>query len=229
MVQQYNAGVQQQLTRQIGFELGYVGTHGENIPIFIEVNPTNVLATGSTVTGANAYKAGTRAVFPAFGLTRPTFSAGNAWYNALQTSVQMRSYHNIQATGAYTWSHSIDNASGLNIGGDSRPVLPVTIGNQASINAAVARERGPSLYDVRNRFVMSVQYVFPTLAGRPMMERLFVGGWNFNTIFQVQSGNPISVINSSTAAESLTFRPNQTCNPNSGAPGRDNIQPAVLQ
>ena len=60
----------------------------------------------------------------------------------------MRSYHHVQATAAYTWSHSIDNASGLNIGGDSRPVLPVTIGNQASINAAVARERGPSLFDV---------------------------------------------------------------------------------
>ena len=218
MVQQYNAGVQQQLTRQIGFELGYVGTHGVNIPIFIEVNPTNVLATGSTVTGANAYKAGTRAVFPAFGLTRPTFSAGNEWYNALQTSMQMRSYHNIQATAAYTWSHSIDNASGLNIGADSRPVLTAIIGNQASINAAVARERGPSLYDVRNRFVMSVQYAFPTLAGKPLMERLFVGGWNFNTIFQAQSGTPIAIINSSTTAQSLTFRPNQTCYPNQGAP-----------
>jgi outer membrane receptor protein involved in Fe transport len=218
LVQQYNAGVQQQLTRQMGFELAYVGTRGEYIPIFIEVNPTNVLATNSTVAGANAYKAGTRAVFPAFGLTRPTFSAGKSWYNALQTNLQLRSYHNIQATAAYTWSHSIDNASGLNIGGDSRPVLPAIIGNQASIDAAVARERGLSLYDARNRFVMSLQYVFPKLDGRPLMERLFVGGWNFNTIFQVQSGNPISVINSSTSAQSLTFRPNQTCNPNSGAP-----------
>jgi hypothetical protein len=218
LVQQYNVGVQQQLMRQLGFELAYVGTRGYDIPIFIEVNPTNVLPTGSTVAGANAYKAGTRAVFPAFGLTRPTFSAGNSWYNALQTNLQLRSYHNVQATAAYTWSHSIDNASGLNIGGDSRPVLPATIGNQASIDAAAARERGPSLYDARNRFVMSVQYVFPTLAGRPMMERLFVGGWNFNTIFQVQSGSPIAVINSSTTAQSLTFRTNQTCNPNSGAP-----------
>ena len=40
MVQQYNVGVQQQLTRQMGFELGYVGSRGSNIPIFIEVNPT---------------------------------------------------------------------------------------------------------------------------------------------------------------------------------------------
>ncbi len=219
LVQQYNVGVQQQLTRQMGLEVAYVGTRGEYIPIFIEVNPTTIALTGSTVTSANAYKSVGYAgsPFPSFGLTRPTFSDGKSWYNALQANVQLRSYHHLQATAAYTWSHSIDNASGLNIGGDSRPVLPAIIGNQASIDAAVARERGPSLYDARNRFVMSVQYVFPTLAGRPMMERLFVGGWNFNTIFQVQSGSPFSVTYAPETAQSLTFRPNQICNPNSFA------------
>jgi hypothetical protein len=211
--QQYNASVQQQLTRQMGFELAYVGTRGEYVPIFIEVNPTLVVAPG---TGSNAYKAGARAVFPALGLTRPTFSAGKSWYDSLQANIQLRNYHHILVTGAYTWSHSLDNASGLNIGGDSRPVLPVTIGNQASIDAAVAREKGPSLYDARNRFVMSVQYELPKLDGHMLAERLIVGGWNFNTIFQVQSGNPFSVVNSSTTAQSLTFRPNQTCNPNVG-------------
>jgi outer membrane receptor protein involved in Fe transport len=221
--QQYNAGVQQQLTKQMGFELAYVGSRGEYIPIFIEVNPTGFVPTGATTTGTNAYKLApspyANSSFPAFGLTRPTFSAGKSWYNSLQANLQLRSYHHIQATAAYTWSHSIDNASGLNIGGDSRPVLPAIIGNQASIDAAVARERGPSLFDARNRFVMSVQYVFPTLADRSMMERLFVGGWNFNTIFQAQSGSPFAVTYAPETAQSLTFRPNQVCNPNS-FPGR---------
>jgi hypothetical protein len=154
-------------------------------------------------------------VFPAFGLTRPTFSAGKSWYDSLQANLQLRNYHRVIATAAYTWSHSEDNASGLNIGGDSRPVLPVTIGNQASIDAAVAREKGPSLYDARNRFVMSLQYELPKFDGHMLVERLIVGGWSFNTIFQVQSGSPFSVVNSTTA-QSLTFRVNQTCNPNSG-------------
>jgi hypothetical protein len=43
---------------------------------------------------------------------------------------------------------------------------------------------------------------------------LILGGWNFNTIFQTQAGSPFAVVNSSTTAQSLTFRPNQTCNPN---------------
>ncbi len=216
-IQQYNVSVQRQLTNNMGFEVGYVGTRGEYLPIFIEVNPTAVLPTGSTAAGSNAYKAGTRTPFPAFGLTRPTFSAGKSWYDSLQFSYQLRNYHHIQATAAYTLGHSIDNASGLNIGSDSRPVLPVVIGNQASIDAAVARERGNSLFDARNRFVLSFQYELPRLDGHSLATRLILGGWQFNTIFQVQSGNPFSVINSATTAQSLTFRPNQTCDPGSGA------------
>ena len=215
-VQQYNLSVQQQLTNTMGFEVAYVGSRGNYLPIFIEVNPTAVLATGATTPGANAFTAGVRTPFPAFGLTRPTFAAAKSWYDSLQANWQLRSYHNLRATAAYTWSHSLDNASGLNIGGDSRPLLPVTIGNQASIDAGVAKEKGSSLFDARNRIVVSLQYEFPRLDGHSLAERLLIGGWNFNTIFQVQSGSPFAVVNPATTAQSLTFRPNQTCNANSG-------------
>lgn len=213
-VQQYNLSVQHQLTQRTGIEIGYVGSRGEHLPIFMEVNPTNVVAATS---GTSAYKAGTRAVFPAFGLTRPTFSAAGSWYDSLQGSFQLRPWHHAHATAAYTWSHSIDDVSGLNIGGDSRPVLPVTIGNQSSIDAALVRERGNSLFDARNRIVISFGYEFPRLMNANAAERLLVGGWQINGIFQAQSGNPFTVVNSTTTAQSLTFRPNMTCNPNSGS------------
>lgn len=218
-VQEYNLSVQRQVTDEIGFEVGYVGSRGVYLPIFIEVNPTQIAATNSAIAGANEYQSNgyVGSPFPDFALTRPTFSAGHSWYNSLQADLQMRNYHHIQGIASYTWSHSEDNASGLNIGSDSRPVLPAIIGNQQSIDAAVAREKGPSLYDARNRFVLSLQYEFPELKARPSVERLVAGGWNFNTIFQVQSGSPFAVVNSSETAQSLTFRPNQICNPNEGA------------
>jgi hypothetical protein len=200
----------------MGFELGYVGSRGEYLPIFMKVNPTTILPTNSTTPATNAYKAGVRTPFPALGLTRPTFSAAKAWYDSLQASWQLRDYRRIQATAAYTWSHSQDHISGLNIGTDSRPVLPVTIGDQASIDTALVREKGASLFDARNRFVLSLQYELPRLEDRSLAERLLIGGWKFNTIYQVQSGSPLTAVNSSTTAQSLTFRPNQTCNPNSG-------------
>jgi outer membrane receptor protein involved in Fe transport len=213
-VQHYNLGVQHQFTQQMGFELGYVGTRARQLPIFIEVNPTNVIAAPGN--SPNAYAAGSRAVFPSFALTRPTFSAAKSWYDSLQAQMTLRSWHHATATAAYTWSRSIDDVSGLNIGTDQRPILPVTIGDDASIDAAMARERGNSLFDTRNRFVLSFGYELPRLLEKPAAARLLVGGWQLNGIFQVQSGNPFTVINSSTTAQSLTFRPNMTCNPNQG-------------
>jgi outer membrane receptor protein involved in Fe transport len=211
-VQHYNLGIEHQFTQNMGFELGYVGTKASQLPIFIEVNPTNVLAAAST--SPNAYVAGTRAVFPSFALTRPTFSAAQSWYDSLQARMTLRSWHHATATAAYTWSRAIDQVSGLNIGNDSRPILPVTIGDDASINAALARERGNALFDTRNRFVLSFGYELPRLMDKPVFERLLIGGWQLNGIFQVQSGNPFTAVNSATTAQSLTFRPNMTCNPN---------------
>jgi len=210
-IQHYNLGIEHQFTQNIGFELGYVGTNAKQLPIFIEVNPTNVVPSTSAT---NAYAAGTRAVFPAFALTRPTFSAAKSWYDSLQARMSLRSWHRATATAAYTWSRSIDHVSGLNIGNDSRPILPVTIGDDNSIDTALARERGNSLFDTRNRFVLSFGYELPNLIGKPAVERLLIGGWQLNGIFQVQSGNPFTVVNSVTTAQSLTFRPNMTCNPN---------------
>lgn len=214
-VQQYNFGLQHQLTSTSSFEIGYVGSRGDFLPIFIEVNPTNYVAAAS---GTNLYTASTRAVFPSLGLTRPTFSAAQTWYDSLQASYTLRPFHGLHATGAYTWSHSIDDSSGLNIGGDSRPILPVTIGSQQSIATALQFERGNSLYDARNRGVISFGYTFPKLTSSNLAERLILGDWQVNGIFQAQSGSPFTVVNSSTTAQSLTFRPNLTCNPNSNAP-----------
>ncbi|HEY0161632.1 MAG TPA: TonB-dependent receptor [Edaphobacter sp.] len=211
-IQHYNLGIEHQFTQHIGFELGYVGTRAKQLPIFIEVNPTNVVPAAAS--SANAYAAGSRAVFPAFALTRPTFSAAGSWYDSLQAQATLRDWHHATMTAAYTWSRAIDDVSGLNIGNDSRPILPVTIGDDASIDAAMARERGNSLFDTRNRFVLSFAYELPRLMGKPAAERLLIGGWQLNGIFQVQSGNPFTVVNSATTAQSLTFRPNMTCNPN---------------
>ncbi|CAN5771108.1 hypothetical protein BH10ACI4_BH10ACI4_22700 [soil metagenome] len=213
-IQHYNLSMQHQFTPQAGFEIAYVGTQAKSLPIFIEVNPSNVLAAPATST--NAYVGGTRAVFPSLGLARPTFSAAKSWYDSLQARISVRRWHRATATAAYTWSHSIDHVSGLNIGNDSRPILPVTIGNESSIETALQRERGNSLFDTRNRFVLSFAYELPRLDGRNLVERLVVGGWQFNGIFQIQAGNPLTAVNSTTTAQSLTFRPNMTCDPNSG-------------
>ena len=45
-------------------------------------------------------------------------------------------------------------------------VLAAVIADERSIDATLARERGPSLYDARNRLVVSLQYALPAPPAR---------------------------------------------------------------
>jgi len=211
VVQQYNLTLQQQVGQAWGLEIGYVGSRGRKLPIFMEVNPTTPILTPAPAIGPR--------LFPAFSLVRPTFSAAESWYDSLQTSARMRPWHGLSVLASYTLGHAVDHVSGLNIGGEPRPVLPVTIGDQASIDAALAREKGDALFDVRHRFVLSFGYELPRLSGRNAATRLALGGWQMNGIIQGQTGFPLTVIEpSNISLTSLTNRPNMTCDPNQGAP-----------
>src|SRR5206468_12319933 len=136
-----------------------------------------------------------------------------------QASARLRPWHGLNMLASYTLGHAVDHVSGLNIGGESRPMLPVNVGDDASIQAALAREKGDALFDVRHRFVLSFGYELPDLASRAPAARLALGGWQVNGIVQGQTGFPLTVIEpNNITLTSLTNRPNMTCDPNDGAP-----------
>ena len=209
MVQQYNLTVQQQVGGSWGLEIGYVGSRGTHMPIFMEVNPTIAVLSPTPAIGPR--------LFPAFSLVRPTFSEAKSWYDSLQTSARMRAWRGLNLLASYTLGHAVDHVSGLNIGGEPRPMLPVTIGDQASIDAALAREKGDALFDVRHRAVVSFGYELPRLDNRGAATRLALGGWQVNGILQGQTGFPLTVIEpTNVSLTSMTNRPNATCDPNAG-------------
>ena len=108
--------MQQQIGGRLAGEIGYVGSRGFHLPIFMEVNP-GVYTPGQTTAGAR--------LFPAFALVRPTFSAAKSWYDSLQASLRMRDTYGVSLLASYTLGRAQDHVSGLNIGGEQRPVLPV--------------------------------------------------------------------------------------------------------
>jgi outer membrane receptor protein involved in Fe transport len=203
-----NVSWQQSLGDRFGAEVGYVGSRGRNLPIFIEVNP-GVFAPGQTSPGAR--------LFPAFSLVRPTFSVAKSWYDSLQASLRMRETRGIGFLAAYTLGHAVDHVSGLNIGGENRPVLPVTIGDEASVERALELEKGDALFDVRHRFVVSFTAEIPAPPRGGAMRHL-LGGWQVNGIVQAQTGFPFTVIDPVGTIRYLTNRPDVTCDPNDGAP-----------
>jgi outer membrane receptor protein involved in Fe transport len=204
----YNATLEHQIGNNIGVQVGYVGSIGRHLPIFMEVNP-GLYTPGQTTPDGR--------LFPAFSLVRPTFSVAKSQYNALQASIRMQPTHGINFLASYTLSKSMDDVSGLNIGGESRPVLPVTIGDQASIDQALSYEWGPSLFDVRHRFVMSFGVTLPSPEHMGALNYV-LGGWQVNGIVQAQTGFPLTVVDPVTSILYLTNRPNMTCDPNANAP-----------
>ncbi len=207
--QHFNLTWQQQLGEYFGAEVGYVGSRGYHLPIFMEVNP-GLYTTGQALPGAR--------LFPAFSLVRPTFSVARSWYDSLQASLRMREMHHINFLASYTLGHAIDHVSGLNIGGEQRPVLPVTIGDEASIDQALALEKGDALFDVRHRFVVSFGAELPTPKQMGAIMEHVVGGWQVNGIVQAQTGFPTGVYDPTTDIRYLTNRPDVTCDPNGNAP-----------
>ncbi len=201
-VMHYNLTVQQQIGDNLGLEVGYVGSKGKNLPMFIEINPI--------VTPPSTRK------YPAFSLLRPTMTVAESWYNSLQASLRMRPTKGINFLMSYTLGDAKDHVSGLNIGGENRPVLPVTLGDDASLQAALAQEKGPALFDVRHRFVFSFGAELPRLDGKSAAMRAIIGGWQLNGIFQAQTGFPLTVTDPVLSITGFTNRPDMTCDPNSG-------------
>jgi outer membrane receptor protein involved in Fe transport len=204
----FNLGVQRQFAGRIGAEVAYVGSRGFNLPIFMEVNP-GVYTPGQTARGAR--------IMPAFALVRPTFSAAQSWYDSLQTSVRLLPTRGLNLLASYTLGKTTDHVSGVNIGNEPRPVLPVVQGDEASLERALDAEKGPALFDARHRFVMSFGYELPRLEGQPAALRAIAGGWQLNGIFQAQTGFPVPVsLGGVLDIRYMTNRPDVTCDPNDG-------------
>jgi len=216
--QQYNVSIQQQLGSNMGLEVAYVGSRAKNLPIFIEVNP-GVYVPGQTSRGARLNRA--------YSLVRPTFSVGKSWYDALQASLRLRNWNGLNFLASYTWSHAIDENSGLNLDGGGngrRPVLAADQNDPASVDRAVLEEKGDADFDVRHRFVLSFSYELPRLEDKGGFAKNVLGGWQLNGIFQYQTGFPFSVWDNSGSITYLQERPTVTCDPNAvSRPSNDQI------
>ena len=86
-MQHYNATVQQQVGDHWGLEAGYVGSRGQHLPIFMEVNPTIPILTPTPRIGPR--------LFPAFSLVRPTFSVADVVVRLAAGQRTMRPWHGL--------------------------------------------------------------------------------------------------------------------------------------
>ena len=148
----------------------------------------------------------------------------NSSYNALETSLRKRFSHGLSFLLSYTWSKAIDDVSSFNItGSEAKPVAGENDLAQNPFN--LAAERGPSLFDARNRFVASYVWALPFWNHPQNWYQSALGGWQLDGIATLMSGTPFTVFDSNdvaaqgSAPEITGFsaqRPNQVGNTNNG-------------
>jgi len=108
-------------------------------------------------------------------------NAATSDYHALQLQFQRRLSRGLRAVASYTWSHSIDIASG-----ETFRNLPVT-----KIDPSV--DRGPSNFDVRHSLSAAATYDVPRWSVNHFADKL-LRAWSIDGIFRARTATPVNLV-----------------------------------
>lgn len=122
-------------------------------------------------------------------------AAGISNYNAFQFQVTKRMSHNFMINAAYTFSHALDEGSGLGSG------LFFNGNNPLSLKTSY----GSSDFDRTHVFSVNYVYDFPKMPNASRFVDAVVNGWSVSGITVAQSGQPFSIIDFSGTAGGLFF------------------------
>lgn len=183
MVHQVQLSVQKQFARDYSVDIGYVGNRSRNL-----------LATFQEGSGGQGIARNTNGEL--IGSVLLYSNAARSSYDSLQTQLVKRLSHNVQGQVSYTWSHTIDNATGVFNGlGDSK-----NQGRQGPVHPFdLDFDKGNSVLDIRHLLSLSAIVDLPFGKGRRYLsgggaeDKLF-GGWQLNVIQSARSGFPFSVV-----------------------------------
>ena len=200
---QYNLSIEHQLSNKLVARAAYVGSSSHGLTTLVDINPFDPATLNSP--NPQRFLNERPGNFPAFtnadpnGITPPGFNpnvpngsfgqeqefknASNANYNGLQLSLTQQTTNvwklgGVYYTLGYTWSHSIDNASGFRQGSFAVPFF-----NPQFFRAS-------SDFDVRQYVTFSGGWDLPFNRGP---QRL-VKGWSLYPILTWRTGFPFTAI-----------------------------------
>ena len=227
-IQQWSGSMEQSLGKTTVLEIGYLGSRGFHLQRAHLINNAlpgpgliqprrpfkKISFVPNTVLPANIAVASTT-----FGVSTINLleNSAQSWYDAGYVNVRRQASKGLSFLANYTWAKSLSNAPDFR-----SPMFEAAIPQD---NNNLAAEKGPAC-DVRNRFALSAVYDVPTW-GRSRLTRVATADWRASTIFQAQSGFPLTIsvfgdtANAGTALGENPVRANATGQPVFG-PGTRN-------
>lgn len=213
-LQQYNAGVQFELSKNTLLEMAYVGTRGANLIRRGSINQARLASpqdpivndvTGALIATNTPNNAQLRAPYQGVSVAvgpvgfNQDQTTGQSNYNALQTSLTRRFSRGLQFLASYTFAKSIDNSSGVGGGAGVNGLIDVVENNDSSSFDGDQRDknsnRGLSDFDRTHRFVLSFIWELPkpAFADRSKGGRLLFSNWQMSGIVTAMSGLPVNI------------------------------------
>ena len=218
----YTLDIQWQPRSDIAIEVGYVGNRGRHQVIPVPFNQPNIASPSNPALAGSAYQQSYSYGYNVLGATLDDGSsylanyeggnvdlrvpyigyaaesikyvaAGVDAYDALQAHVDKRMSHGIQIGASYTYSHALDEQSGLGL---------FYNGN----NPLNLRESYGSA-DFDRTHVINFNYVFqaPDLAKKGSLAGKLINDWSLMGLTVLQSGQPYSIIDFSGAVGSIYY------------------------
>ena len=213
-VQNWTLDLQYQFSNDWLVDLGYVGNHGTRLVVPIPFNQPSIATATNPVNGQTTSYGGTtplsldnepvftneysgnapiRVPYPGYDMNSVLFeAAGTSNYDALQAQVKKRLSFGLQFTASYTYSHSLDEQSGLG--------LFFTGNNPANLKSNYAS----SDFDQTHVFLINYSYTLPSFAKSKAWGEA-VNGWSLSGQTVAQSGQPYSVYDYSGSVASLYY------------------------
>ena len=200
-VQSWHFTVQRELARNLLLDVAYVGTHGTKLMVLGDWNEARPSRAGENLTVDE------RRPIPGFSYIEIAYNGNSSVYNALQAKLQKRYARRLFLLNSFTWSKSIDYASGH---------LEANNGDNSRVNLLdVRNERGLSGYDRRFNNTTTITYELPK--GHGWTSAVY-GNWRTSVIDTMYSGQPVNLTWSPAAngqlSTVLNYRPNMSGPPN---------------
>jgi len=212
--QNWTVDIQYQFANNWLFEIGYVANHGTHEVLPIPFNQPLIATPSSPVNGQIYSYGGTsplflnlepvftnefsgnapvRVPYPGYDMNSVLYEAeGVSNYNALQLQVRKRLSNGLQFTASYTWSHALDEQSGLGLFfTGNNPLVP-----KASYASAD--------FDQTHVFLINYSYTIPTFVKGKFLAAV-ANSWIIGGQTVAQSGQPYSVYDFSGSVGSMFF------------------------
>jgi hypothetical protein len=206
LVYNFNLNIQRSLPGAMVMTLGYVGSIGRHLVTTFDNNPVTPAGHAACLADPEcvANRANQRLLYPSHSTDPLTIgdtglpyylgvglqaTTGSSSYNSFQAQLQKAQTHGLSFNLAYTYSHALDNASGLESSGFSGRGTNQFPGFQYL-------SYGDSDPDARHRLVGI--YVYEVPLTQSMRNNFFVneflGGWHVSGVTALQTGFPITIL-----------------------------------